>query len=176
MKQLFITVLFSTLLNHFTFSQQCGNCKLTPSVALYDVDVQVEKPKLNGTDSTGWLEWLQLFWINKHAQASLFEKNKNCIRFTQPYDSRISGESFVNKDGVEVPSLVGDGDYIKVGLAYTNIPPSGNLSKFGNYITSGYIKKNGTGFVMHLEIQTSCSRKTVISSDVSFQSTASSDQ
>ena len=123
---------------------------------------------------TGWLEWLQLFWINKHAQAALFEKNKSCIRFTQPIDSRISGESANSTDGIEIPPLVGEGEFLKVGATYTNLPPSGDLSKFGNYITSGYLKKSGDGYIIHLEVQAACTRKTVASSNQTFRISASS--
>jgi hypothetical protein len=150
-------------------AQECGNCKQTPSVALYDLDVQVPQPEIKGEKTQGWLEWLQLFWLGRHANAALFQNNKNCIRFTQPSDARISDESFVTKDGVEVPSLNEESQQIKVGATYTNIPPSGDVSRFGNYITTGYVKKSGANYVMHMEIQTACSRKTVAVADVPFQ-------
>ena len=128
-------------------AQQCGNCKQTPKVAGYDLDVQVPQPKLNGTDSTGWLEWLRLFWVNKFAHGALFQNNKNCVRFIQPESS----------EGV-----------LKVGETYTNLP-EGNISEFGDYYTTGYVKQQGDGYVMHIELQASCSRKVVAAATVQFQ-------
>jgi hypothetical protein len=150
-------------------AQQCGNCNLTPSVAVYDLDVQVLPPKLQGTETTGWLEWLQLFWVNKHATDALFQNSGQCMNFTQPLDARLSDESYVSKDGIEIPPLGEESEILKVGATYTNLPPSGDVSRFGNYITTGYVIKSGDGYIMHLEIQTSCSRKTVASADVPFK-------
>jgi hypothetical protein len=155
------------------FAQQCGNCKQTPSVANYDLEVQVPKPDVNNLKNNEWLEWLQLFWLSKQANATLFQNNKNCIRFTQPVDAIISSESFTTKDGIEVPPLLEENEMIKVGETYTNLPPSCDVSRFGNYITTGYVKKSGDGYVMHLEIQAACSRKTVAAADVPFQLSAS---
>jgi len=155
------------------FAQQCGSCKQTPSLANYDLDVQVPQPQLKGEKTQGWNEWLQLFWLNKHAQAALFQNNKDCIRFTQPSDARISSESFETKEGVEVTPLVEESQQISVGETYTNLAPSGDVSRFGNYITTGYVKKSSDGYVMHMEIQTACSRKTVAAADVPFQLSAS---
>lgn len=168
-KKLLIAAMFCIGLNNFGYSQDCGNCKLTPSVALYDVDVQVEPPKLKGTDSTAWLEWLQLFWVGKHTQAALYQANKSCIRFTQPIDASISGESVTSKDDVEIPPLVKEGEYLNVGASYTNLPPNGDLSKFGNYITTGFLKRAGDGYTILLEIQAACTRKTVVSASHTFK-------
>lgn len=174
MKKIFLVSAFFLIYSFGCLAQQCGNCKQTPSVANYDLDVQVPKPDVNDLKSNEWLEWLQLFWLNKHAQSALFQTNKNCIRFTQPSDARISNESFETKDGVEVTPLNEESRQIKVGETYTNLPPSGDVSKFGNYITTGYVKKSGNGYVMHMEIQTACSRKTVAGVDVAFQASSDS--
>ena len=173
MKKIFLAAALFLICRFGSLAQQCGNCKQTPSVANYDLDVQVPQPELKGEKTEGWHEWLQLFWLNKHAQSALFQNNKNCIRFTQPSDSRISNESFETKDGIEVPSLIEESDQIKGGETYTNLPPSGDVSRFGDYITTGYVKQAGDGYVMHIEIQTACSRKTVAAADVPFQFSAS---
>lgn len=136
-------------------AQQCGNCKTTPSVAQYDLDVQVPQPELKGEKTQGWLEWQQLFWLARHANSYLFQNNKNCVRFTQPA-SNDNGE-------------------LKVGATYSNIPPANtDVSQYGNYLITGFVKKSGDGYVMHMELQTSCSRKTVASADVPFQLSAES--
>lgn len=173
MKKIFLAAAF-LICNAVCLAQSCGNCKQTPSLANYDLDVQVPQPELKGEKTKGWHEWLQLFWVGKHANSALFQNNKNCIRFTQPLDARISDESFETKDGIEVPPLNEESEILKVGETYTNLPPSGDVSRFGNYITTGYVEKSGDGYVMHMEIQTACSRKTVVSADVSFQPSASS--
>ena len=142
-------------------AQQCGNCRSTPSVALYDLDVQVPQPALNGSDSSGWLEWLQLFWINKHLQSAIFNSNKNCIKFTQPNDAGLSKGS-------------GEEQIIKVGITYTNLPSSGDLSRYGNYIYTGSITGSGYQYQLKIYIQASCSRKTIISIDHPFTISASS--
>ena len=172
MKNIFVAAAF-LIYSGVCFAQQCGSCKQTPSLANYDLDVQVPQPQLKGEKTQGWNEWLQLFWLNKHAQAALFQNNKDCIRFTQPSDSRISSESFETKEGVEVTPLVEESQQISVGETYTNLAPSGDVSRFGNYITTGYVKKSSDGYVMHMEIQTACSRKTVAAADVPFQLSAS---
>src|SRR5687768_2133873 len=64
-----------------TKAQQCGNCNLNPIVALYDFDIQVEEPKLKGEATQGWLEWMELFWLARHANEYLFQNSKDCIRF-----------------------------------------------------------------------------------------------
>lgn len=154
------TIWFFVLLFSFrgAAAQQCGNCKTTPSVALYDLDVQVPQPELKGEKTQAWLEWQQLFWLARHANSNLFQNNKNCIRFTQPpsYDDK----------GTEI---------LKVGQTYVNIPAANtNISQYGNYLITGFVKKSGNGYVMHMELQTSCSRKTVASADVPFQLSAES--
>ena len=173
MKKIFFVFGLLVVFSSACFSQQCGNCKQTPSVANYDLDIQVPKPDNNNLKDNQWLEWLQLFWLSKHANATLFQNNKHCIRFTQPVDASISSESFTTQDGIEVPPLLEESEMIKVGETYTNLPPSGDVSRFGNYLTTGYVKKSGDGYVMHVEIQTACSRKTVASANVPFQHSAS---
>ena len=132
-------------------AQNCGNCKSKPTVAQYDLDVQVAEPKLNGTDSTGWMEWLQLFWLGRHANNYLFENNKNCIRFV------VGPDQDANKNGVQ--------EVFKLGAAYTHLPHS---SYNEGYLTTGYVKKTGEGYMIHIELQSACKRKTIAFADVPF--------
>ena len=129
-------------------AQECGNCKLTPRVANYDCDVQV--PKLADTGEA-MLQWRQLYWLGKHANAFLYQSNKNCIQFTQPV--------FVDDKGNET---------LIVGATHTQLPGSGDLSQSGDYVLTGFVKIAGTQGVLHLELQSACSRKVVTSANVPF--------
>ena len=173
-REIFI-VSFVSLITVFAGAQQCGSCKLTPTIAQYDFDVQVPQPELKGEKTEGWLEWLQLFWLARHANGYLFTNNKNCIRFTQPLSAEVNNVSFVSKDGIEVPSLVEETAILKVGLTYTNLPPAGDVSRFGNYLITGSVRQQGSGYIMNIELQTACSRKVVASASVPFQASDSSE-
>lgn len=134
-----------------SYAQQCGNCKLTPNVAQYDLEVQVPQPELKGEKTKGWLEWLDLFWLARHANSYLFQNNSNCIRF------KIGPDQDANADGTQ--------DIYQVGASYTHLP---HQSYKEGYITTGYVKKSGDGYVMHMEVQSACNRKTVAFTDVPF--------
>lgn len=171
------SILLSALIA-FTFcslAQQCSNCKQIPKVARYDLDIQVPQPKLQGQQTVGWLEWTRLFEIIGKINAALKQSAGNCIIFTQPNDARLSSESFTTKDGIEVPPLTEESDQLKVGLYYTNLPPAGDVSRFGDYITTGYVRAQGNAFIMQIEIQTACERKVVAKATVLFDSLKNSD-
>jgi hypothetical protein len=155
-------------------SAQCTSCKGRPTVAGYDLAVEVPQPKLQGQETQGWIEWLNLFWLSKHAKAHLSALNKDCIGFTQPLDANLSSESFVTSDGIEVPPLNDESEQLAVGMTYINLPPSGDVSRFGNYLITGSVRQEGSGYAMYMELQTSCTRETVASSRVPFQLSTSS--
>jgi hypothetical protein len=173
-RKIFIVSVVS-LITVFANSQQCGSCKLTPTIAQYDLDVQVVQPELKGEKTEGWVEWSQLFWLAAHANGYLFTNNKNCIRFTYPVSTEVNNISFVSKDGVEVPSLVEEKEIAKVGLTYTNLPPAGDVSRFGNYLITGSVRQQDSGYIMNIELQAACSRKVVASASVPFQASTSSE-
>ena len=155
MKKIFLTIAILISGVCFCVAQQCGNCKTTPSVALYDLDVQVPQPELKGEKTQGWLEWQELFALAKHAHANLYKTNVGCVRFTQPVSN--------------------DDDILIVGATYTNLPAANkDVSQYGDYLITGSVKKSGSGYIMRIELQTSCSRKTLASADVSFQLSAES--
>lgn len=130
------------------------------------------QPELKGEKTEGWLEWLQLFWFGKHANAQLFQQNKSCITFTQPLSS--NSKPIFDNLGNEIPTLVEE-EILKVGQTYTNLPPAGDVSRYGSYIITGYVKASGDGYIMHMELQTACSRKKVAAADVPFNKSSSSD-
>ena len=164
-----------SLITVFANAQQCGSCKLTPTVAQFDLDVRVPQPELKGEKTEGWLEWSQLFWLAGHATGYLSANNKNCIQFTYPVPSEVNNISFASKDGGEQSSQVEESAIAKVGLTYTNLPPPGDVSRFGNYLITGSVTQQGSGFIMHLELQAACSRKVVASASVPFQASTSSE-
>jgi hypothetical protein len=137
--------------------------------------VQVPQPELKGAQTQGWPEWLQLFWLGRHANTALYATGKNCIRFTQPLTADASDVSFVSHDGVEMPPLNKEGETLIMGQTYTNLPLPGDVSRFGNYLLCGYVKSQGDEYIMHIELQAACSRKVVASASVPFQLSASSD-
>src|SRR5687768_16846025 len=146
----YISILISIFFTGLNLNAQtCGNCKSRPSVAFFDLDVQVPQPELKGEQTQGWLEWKQLFWLSRHMNSDLFQNNKNCIKFVQPSSN--------------------DDDLLIIGDIYTNLPAANrNISQFGNYFITGYVKQSGNNYIMHVELQSSCNRKTVASADVPF--------
>jgi hypothetical protein len=146
--KLSVVILFCAL-PFLVMSQDCGNCKAVPSIALFDLDVQVAQPELKGEQTQGFLEWKQLYWLGRFANNYLYQRNKNCVKFTQP------------------PS--DENNQLKVGDVETNLPRGKkNLSQYGNYLVTGSVKQSATGYVMHVELQSTCSRKVVAFCDVPF--------
>jgi hypothetical protein len=86
------------------------------------------------------------------------------VRFTQPPGTDV----FYTKEGIELPSLTEEENLMTIGATETNLPPPGELSRYGDYFISGNIIRQGGSYVMHMEIMTSCSRKTVASANVSL--------
>ena len=153
MKKIFLE--FGALIGSLTaISQECSNCKLMPRVANYDVEVQI--PKLADTGET-MLQWRQLFWLGRHASAYLYQKNSDCILFTQPiYVDEKMNETLL------------------IGQTHTMLPGNGDVSEFGDYLLTGVVKNSGSQGLLHLELQTACSRKTVASAEVPFQMSSES--
>ena len=95
-KLLLTALLFGAVMTDLQ-SQDCGNCNQRPSIVQFDLDVQVPAPELKGEETKGWLEWKQLFWLNRYAQSYLSQHNKNCVRFLHP-------SSFSNEDILSIPA------------------------------------------------------------------------
>ena len=142
------TIFFFSLFALQGSAQDCGNCKLIPRVANYDCDVQV--PKLSDTGQA-MLQWRQLFWLGRHANAFLYQSNRGCIQFTQPV--------FVDEKGNEI---------LIVAEMHTQLPKRGDVSGSGDYLLTGFVTLSGTNGVLHMELQSACSRKVVSTADVPF--------
>ena len=148
MKKSFLSLLTaaSFLLSTVGTAQNCSLCKSTPKVAHYDYDVRVPIPK----DSSQLQYWYKLFSYAKFAQAYLWEKNKSCVRFIDPIAINAEGNRTV-KFGINNPTL-----------------PLSEPSSRVDYIITGFIQQAKVDYQLHVELQASCSRKTIASSDVTF--------
>lgn len=171
----FLLFFLSGALPFAAAAQSCGNCSRTPSVAQFDLDVQVPRPELKGAETQGWLEWLQLFWLGRHANAALSAAGKSCIRFMQPLTAEASNASFLSAGGIEIPPLNEESETLIIGQTYTNLPPAGEASRFGNYLLSGYVRPQDGSYIMHMELQAACSRKVVAAATVPFHLSSGSD-
>ena len=158
MKYFIFTASAILLFNSLVAQNECGNCKFKPHVAQYDLDMQVPQPVSNGEVNDARREWKELQWYGKKANELLFKKNQTCVRFIQ--------------------ALSVDNTLI-VGQNYTNVPSPGMDMSKGiyrtDYLTTGYIKQSGDGYVMHIQVQTACSRETVASATVPFKVSLTSD-
>ena len=156
MRTLMQLLIFIIFLSTKSFTQDCGSCKTTPKLAVFDFDVQVPQPNAaDGTDDL-WPEWKALFRLAGHVATQLKNSYGNCIVQTVP-------PSYDKEDGEELS--VG-------GETFVNLPSnpniSKNLSEYGSYILTGKISKSGNGYNMYVEILSACSRKVVATANVPF--------
>lgn len=163
-RALFFFWITMVLITQVSYSQQCGNCKSTPSIAVYDLDIQVSKP----ADNNNLELWQKLFLLARYANNYLFQQNHECVRFLLPVYNDETKKTYL-KDGVELAPLTEETEVFLVGRTVANVPAQGNLSEFGDYITTGSVIQAGNSYFMHLELQVACTRKTVTSVNVPFQ-------
>jgi hypothetical protein len=134
--KIFIAGMLSALCLN-TFSQQCGNCGRTPSLAQYNFIIKAGQTEFNSENNDQEIQQLQN--LARLTNSTLSDNNKNCIRFTQQHlQDQADNES-------------------------------DQSSKYGKYIVTGNITKNADSYLMHVEIQTTCNKKTVVASDVPFK-------
>lgn len=149
---IFLSFVFGNVL-----SQQCGNCKTTPKLSAFGFDIQIPQPSAaDGTEKL-WPEWKNLFILAGSLASNIRNSEAGCIILTIPpsYD----------KEGDELLSVGGE--------TFTNLPSNPNISSdlsvYGDYLLTGSLTKAGTGYMMHVEVQSSCSRKLVAKANVPFQ-------
>jgi len=98
-----------------------------------------------------------LFTLAGSVEARLLEKNAGCVRFTMPPS--------VDTGGIQQITTAGE--------TFTNLPSNPtiatNLSPFGDYLLTGSINSQGNQCMLDVEIQTSCSRKTVTRTYIKFR-------
>lgn len=150
-KSIIISLAAATLfLPLIAASQNCTICKYTPKVVHYDYDVRVSLPK----DTTQIQYWHHLFSFAKFTHAYLWERNKTCVRFIDPIAINSEGNRPV-KFGASTPIL-----------------PLSEPSSSTDYIITGFIQQLKVDYQLHIELQSSCNRKTVATSDVTFHSSS----
>jgi hypothetical protein len=137
-------------------AQQCGNCKEIPRIAGFGFDIQVKQPnKEEGTENL-WPEWKNLFMFASVVAIQIANNESGCIKMTLPPS--------VDTGDVELLSVGGE--------TFVNLPSnpliSPDLSKYGNYLMTGSITNNGTSCQLHVEVQTACGRKVVITAQTNF--------
>jgi len=152
----FLFILFFTI-SLYGFGQECNNCDSYPKLIAFGFDVQVPEPGKEDSTENLWPQWKALFRLADHVSSKIKAANQNCV-------------------GVVLPPPVDTGDVQMMsvgGETFVNLPSNPNiasdLSVYGNYLMTGNIQKSGEGYLMHIEIQTSCSRKIVAAVDVPFQ-------
>jgi hypothetical protein len=153
MNKLIAFLLLSFAFQNASLAQNCGSCKTVPKVAHYDYDVQVPQPR----DPKEAEAWQQLFWLAKFSQSYLWEQNKSCVHFIDPIAINVKGNQMV-----------------KVGNTNPILPLSEPSNRL-DYIITGLVRQIGQDYQLHIELQTSCGRKTVVGSDVSFHSSTDPD-
>lgn len=137
-------------------SQDCGQCS-RPRVLLYDGYIWVDRP----TDPQAIIAWYNLFWPSVSARAYLHanDPNKDCIRWM---------------DGALVNADLLQGDTLKFGTEFLNLPPLTNLNS-GEYMITGLVEHLWVNKYRYtLILGTAVSRKTVKTVEVDFQATPDS--
>jgi hypothetical protein len=150
---------FFILFGFFCFAakaQNCTNCNEVPRIAGFDLDIRVPQPNAQDGTENLWPEWKSLFQMAGFVSAAIMQKEGSCLRFFVPPS--------VDTSDVQMISVGGE--------TFTNLPSNpdiaADLSKYGDYIFTGTITGN-SNCVLHVEIQTACSRKTIAVADISFQ-------
>jgi hypothetical protein len=135
-----LLVLLLLFVNEIVRSQACDQCP-RPSVAVYDVDVQVPRPTI--PDSL--LKYADLFWPGAWARGYLTinDASLNCVTWMD-----VSEYSpYIIQQGVS-------------NMAFANLPPSGPV-EYADYILSGTVSGANGNFTFTLTLETGWSREVV---------------
>jgi hypothetical protein len=121
---------------------ECSKC-LLPKISLFDAEVAIPKP---AGEKALW-EYEQLFWPMKFANAYIFnnDPSRQCFRFID--------KAFIGGKATTGNEPAPEGKFMHDEL---------------NYLITSTVTGTGENSRMVLEIQTSCDRKTVASTEVSF--------
>ena len=150
MKVFILFALSFIVCQHKLFAQSCKTCNRQITVCHYDffvVEKQPEKPE-------DVLAWQQLFWLAKFSQSYIFDNNKNCVRFIDPVASSAYGNRTLVV-GITAPAL-----------------PSSKVSRNIDYIIVGGVVAMGNEYLLSIQLQTSCTQKTIAKSEVRFHSSS----
>ncbi len=127
-----------------SFSQNCGTCMIPPRVVFYDLEIQTAKPASENETAA----WQLLNSIGKITREQLSATTADCIRFIHPLSISTSQGS-------------------------ASVPATEVCDK-ADYLIVGHIRSSGDGYMLHLELQASCSRTVLTSSDLPFRSSLDS--
>lgn len=126
-------------------AQQCANCNLTPEIALYDFDLQVQKPD----DPNREVTWILLHGLSWHASNHIIKNNGECVRFIESFST--------NKNGNKT---------IIMSNTLKNLPGPGEAA--GDYFITGTVSEGDLDFILEVRLHASCSKKVIESSQVRF--------
>jgi hypothetical protein len=150
MKLIKSLLLFLSFIFSFTDGNaQCDDCS-RPRVALYDCDVQIERP----TDPEAIKAWQILFWPSAAARSYMHtnDPTKECITW---YDGAL-----INAQELQ-------GDTLKFGSEWANLPSGGTL-KSSDYLIYSTVTGSGESYIFTLILEASESREVVKSLQYQF--------
>lgn len=126
----------------------CSKC-LLPKISLFDANVTVPRPD---DDKVLW-EYEQLWWPMKFANAYIYnnDPSRDCWRFIDK--SFILGQASTGNENAPAGNKLPEGRLLNEEL---------------NYLITSTVSGTGENSRMVMQIQTSCDRKTVASTEVSF--------
>lgn len=130
-------------------AQDCGECS-RPRVALFDFAVNVPRP----AEPDSIMQYLKLFFVGPFARGYLMDE--------YPYGGCIS---FL--DGAMINASEYQGDTLRVGPEYTNLPPEGVVES-ADYIITGEVNGSNGNCTAVISLQTAWSREVVATGSVSF--------
>jgi len=133
---------------------QCSH----PRIGLYDSDVQLPFP----TSADSIIKWYSLFWPSAVAAGDFMnsDASKDCMTFY---------------NGAVINAATLQGNTLKYGPGYANLPPAGEVGSV-DYLIVSSVTNSGGLYTFTLQLQASVSREVVKSVSVNFTTDASSEQ
>lgn len=128
----------------------CDKCP-KPKVAIYDFSVNISRPE----PGDGRLaDWYDLFFVSDRAGSEL-HKDQMCV-------------DFLNGGLLTVAST---GEPFLVGIEHTYVPPPGSMANT-DYLFSGSIDGQGSGYQLAMSLETGCERRIALSASAAFDTPA----
>ena len=143
------------LLSVTSYAQTCDECS-RPRVALYDCDVQVPRP----SEANAIIAWWNLFWPSAVARSTM-------------HNSDPTEDCIVWLDGALINARELQGDVLKFGKEFANLPPSGPLYSC-DYLIRSTVTGTEESYVFTLILEAGPSREVVKSVAIPFAATTES--
>jgi hypothetical protein len=145
------------LRSEVTIAQSCDQCS-HPRLALYDAQILVPRPST--ADSI--VAWWTLQWPMAVVRSTLYntDPTKGCLTW---YDGAL-----VNARDLQ-------GDTLRIGLGYYNLPPSGEMIS-ADYLLTGSVSGSGGSFTLTVNLETAVSREVVLSQSAGYGYDAASQE